>query len=124
MARHANGWSLLASYSWDRRDPRNINPRNPNEAAYRAQSTGGVITADFPPELVQTYQGVRFSGTYELPWKILAASTFTGQQGEYFPRIDEGSSNGIYVNGARVTEALLRPGDEVSIGNTRFRFEV
>jgi len=85
--RYANGWSLLASYSWDRRDPHNINPRNPNEAAYRAQSTSGVITTDFPPELVQTYQGVRLSGTYELPWKILAASTFTGQQGEYFPRI-------------------------------------
>jgi hypothetical protein len=38
--------------------------------------------------------------------------------------VDEGSSNGIYVNGARVSEALLHPGDEVSIGGTRFRFEV
>jgi hypothetical protein len=36
---------------------------------------------------------------------------------------DEGSSNGTYVNGARVTEAPLRPGDELSIGGTRFRFE-
>jgi hypothetical protein len=27
------------------------------------------------------------------------------------------------VNGARVTESPLRPGDEVSIGGTRFRFE-
>jgi hypothetical protein len=36
---------------------------------------------------------------------------------------DTGSSNGIYVNGARVTEAVLRPGDDVSIGGTRFRFE-
>ena len=53
--------------------------RNPNEAAYRAQSTNGVISTDFPPELVQTYQGVRLSGTYELPWKILVASTFTGR---------------------------------------------
>jgi hypothetical protein len=85
--RYASGWSFLASYSWDRRDPRNINPRNPNEAAYRAQSTSGAISTDFPPELPQTYQGVRLSGTYELPWKILVASTFTGQQGEYFPRI-------------------------------------
>ena len=38
--------------------------------------------------------------------------------------IDEGSSNGIYVNGARVTDATLHPGDEVAIGGTRFRFEV
>jgi hypothetical protein len=37
---------------------------------------------------------------------------------------DEGSSNGTYVNGVRVTEAPLRSGDEVSIGGTRFRFEV
>ena len=85
--RYANGWSLLASYSIDRRDPRNINPRNPNEAAYRAQSTSGAISTDFPPEIAQTYQGIRLSGTYELPWKMLVASTFTGQQGEYFPRI-------------------------------------
>jgi hypothetical protein len=37
---------------------------------------------------------------------------------------DEGSSNGTFVNGARVSESPLRPGDEVSIGGTRFRFEV
>jgi pSer/pThr/pTyr-binding forkhead associated (FHA) protein len=36
---------------------------------------------------------------------------------------DQGSSNGTFVNGARVAEAPLRPGDEVSIGGTRFRFE-
>jgi pSer/pThr/pTyr-binding forkhead associated (FHA) protein len=36
---------------------------------------------------------------------------------------DQGSSNGTFVNGARVTDAPLRPGDEVSIGGTRFRFE-
>jgi hypothetical protein len=85
--RYANGWSLLASYSIDRRDVRNINPRNPNEAAYRAQSNNGALTNDFNPELPQVFQGVRLSGTYELPWQMLLASTFTGQQGEYFPRI-------------------------------------
>jgi hypothetical protein len=37
---------------------------------------------------------------------------------------DLGSANGTFVNGARVTESLLNPGDEVSIGGTRFRFEV
>jgi hypothetical protein len=38
---------------------------------------------------------------------------------------DEGSSNGIYVNGVRVSGSQpLRPGDEVQIGNTRFRFEL
>jgi hypothetical protein len=37
---------------------------------------------------------------------------------------DLGSSNGTYVNGARVTEAALASGDEISVGGTRFRFEV
>ena len=40
--------------------------------------------------------------------------------------IDNGSSNGTYVNGVRIagqTPQPLRPGDEVNIGNTRFRFE-
>jgi pSer/pThr/pTyr-binding forkhead associated (FHA) protein len=36
---------------------------------------------------------------------------------------DQGSSNGTFVNGQRVEETALRPGDEVSIGGTRFRFE-
>jgi hypothetical protein len=36
---------------------------------------------------------------------------------------DQGSSNGTFVNGQRVEESPLRPGDEVSIGGTRFRFE-
>src|SRR5262249_57622489 len=45
-------------------------------------------------------------------------------EGGTFRLIDEGSSNGTYVNGQRVTEAVLQPGDEVSIGGTRFRFEV
>ena len=84
---YSNGWSLLGSYSIDRRDVRNINPLNPNQAKYRAVSNNGTISGNFPPELPQTYQGVRLSGTYELPWQFLAAATFTGQQGEYFPRI-------------------------------------
>ncbi|HJU41176.1 MAG TPA: hypothetical protein VJ691_00120, partial [Vicinamibacterales bacterium] len=84
---YSNGWSLLGSYSIDRRDVRNINSRNPNEAKYRAISTNGNLSGNFPPELPQTYQGVRLSGTYELPWQLLAAATFTGQQGEYFARI-------------------------------------
>ena len=37
---YSNGWSLLASYSIDRRDARNIDPRNPNEALYGIGTTG------------------------------------------------------------------------------------
>ena len=39
---------------------------------------------------------------------------------------DHGSSNGTYLNGVKIgpqTPQPLRPGDELNIGNTRFRFE-
>jgi len=49
-------------------------------------------------------------------------ATITKTDSEYTIR-DEGSSNGTFVNGARITEQKLRPGDEVQIGGTRFRFE-
>ena len=71
---HTNGWSLLASYQIDKRDVKNIAPRNPNEAAYNW-------------ELPERYQGVRLSGTVDLPWNMLASSTFTAQEGEYFNRV-------------------------------------
>jgi hypothetical protein len=47
----------------------------------------------------------------------------TDQGGVYHIQ-DLGSSNGTFVNGARITETQLSPGDEVAIGGTRFRFEV
>jgi hypothetical protein len=77
---YSHGWSLLGSYSIDHRDAKNIDPRNPNEALYGIGTTG--VWA-----LPETYQGVRLSGTYELPWQMLLASTFTAQQGEYFNRV-------------------------------------
>ncbi len=36
---------------------------------------------------------------------------------------DEGSSNGTFVNGIRITSTLLKPGDEIVIGQSRFRLE-
>ena len=72
--RYSSGWSFLGSYSWDRRDIRNEEPQNPNEARYNW-------------EVPQTHQGVRMSGTYELPWRVLIASTFSAQSGAYYDRV-------------------------------------
>jgi hypothetical protein len=72
--RHSAGWSMLASYTIDRREVRNVAPRDPNEARYNW-------------ELPETHQGIRLNGTYELPWNFMVSSTFTGQSGAYFPRI-------------------------------------
>lgn len=44
------------------------------------------------------------------------------QGGGYVLR-DRDSSNGTWVNGVRVTERLLQPGDQISIGDEVFRFE-
>lgn len=44
------------------------------------------------------------------------------EKGE-FTIYDEGSSNGTFVNGVKVTEQALRSGDEIQIGTTRLRFE-
>jgi len=46
--------------------------------------------------------------------------------GGQFQITDNGSSNGTFVNGVRVasqTPQPIRPGDEVQVGMTRFRFE-
>ena len=37
--------------------------------------------------------------------------------------LDEGSSNGTWVNGSRITRSPLRPGDEVRLGDSVFRLE-
>lgn len=46
------------------------------------------------------------------------------KQGDSWVIRDEGSSNGTWVNGVRVTEQVLRAGDEVQIGASFFRWEV
>jgi hypothetical protein len=46
------------------------------------------------------------------------------KRGDGFVIRDLGSSNGTFVNGARITEQTLNPGDEVQLGSSRFRFEV
>jgi hypothetical protein len=88
---YSKGWSLLASYSADKRNIRNIKPRTPGEVAYNW-------------ELPETFMGARLSGTYELPFQMLVASTFTAQQGEYFNRVVQqrdalGTTQNVTVEG-------------------------
>src|SRR5690242_15088205 len=44
------------------------------------------------------------------------------QVGEHLVVRDLGSTNGIRINGTRVLEGVLKPGDELTIGN--YRYEV
>lgn len=43
------------------------------------------------------------------------------QVGEYLVVRDLGSTNGVRINGKRVQEGHLQPGDELTIGNNRFK---
>jgi pSer/pThr/pTyr-binding forkhead associated (FHA) protein len=45
------------------------------------------------------------------------------KQGDRFAIVDLNSSNGTFVNGAKVTKHLLEPGDEIEIGTVRLLFE-
>jgi hypothetical protein len=44
--------------------------------------------------------------------------------GEQWTAVDLGSTNGIKVNGRRVEEATLEPGDEITLGVSRLTFEL
>lgn len=44
-------------------------------------------------------------------------------EGNAFLLRDQGSANGTFVNGMRVTERVLQPGDEIQVGSTRLRYE-
>lgn len=45
-------------------------------------------------------------------------------EGGGFVLRDDGSSNGTFVNGQRVQQHLLRPGDEIRIGASALRYEI
>jgi TonB dependent receptor len=74
--RLSNGFSFLGSYTWDRREVHNNIPQNPNQARYNW-------------ELPETHSGVRLSGTLDLPWDVMFASTFTAQEGAYYSRVTQ-----------------------------------
>ena len=52
-----------------------------------------------------------------------AVIRFDAQRGEH-RLFDEGSANGTWVNGVRIQEQPLYPGDSIRIGQTQFQFEV
>ena len=45
-------------------------------------------------------------------------------RGDAFAAVDEGSTNGMQINGEGASEHLLRPNDKIQVGSTVLRFEV
>jgi hypothetical protein len=85
--RQSNRWSMLASYVGDRRVVRNMIPRNPNEARYNWEIVNSVPHG---PGFPETFHAIRLNGTYDLPWGMFLASTYSAQSGEYMNRIVRG----------------------------------
>lgn len=64
--------------------------------------------------------------TSDIPVKDTKASREHAKiykQGDRFAIVDLNSSNGTFVNGAKITKHLLEPGDEIEIGTVRMLFE-
>src|SRR5438876_2696666 len=53
--------------------------------------------------------------------KVSRRHCCVAQVHDYLVVRDLGSTNGVRINGERVTEGILRPGDELIIGNFQYR---
>src|SRR5262245_6991176 len=55
--------------------------------------------------------------------KVSRKHCCVAQVSDYFVVRDLGSTNGVRVNGVRVQEGTMRPGDELTIGNYRYQIQ-
>jgi hypothetical protein len=100
---YSSNWSFLTSFDASFRDIQEIAPRNPNEALYGPGTfdSAAPCTANnnqCRQRLPEWSYAMRFSGTYQLPWGLLVASSFTAQSGEWFSRdVQVRDANGANV---------------------------
>jgi hypothetical protein len=87
---YADNWSFLFSFDADYRDLADNAPRNPNEALYGPQaaaiSGSNTGTGNYQFAAPSWNYAMRLSGTYQLPWGISYASSYTAQSGDYYFR--------------------------------------
>jgi Carboxypeptidase regulatory-like domain len=87
---YSSNWSFLASFNADRRDLLDIAPRSPNEALYGPgdsdTATAGSNNNPYRSREPEWNYAVRLSGSYQLRWGLLYATSFVGQSGEWFGR--------------------------------------
>ena len=84
----SNRYSFLVSLDSDYRDLRDNAPRNPNEALYGPGTTTGnnYGVQNFAFARPSWNYAMRMSGSVQLKWGFLYASSFTAQSGDYFFR--------------------------------------
>jgi hypothetical protein len=82
---YANNHSFLVSFTSDYRDLRDNAPRNPNEALHGPEN-GGTGTGSYQFAAPSWNHSLRVSGSYQLPWGMMYASSFMAQSADYFFR--------------------------------------
>jgi hypothetical protein len=83
----SGNYSFLVSFDADYRDLADHAPRNPNEALYGPQD-GGTGTNNYGFRLNSWNYSVRISGSYQLPWGMMFATSLLSQSGEpYFREV-------------------------------------
>jgi hypothetical protein len=84
----SNNYSFLVSFDVDRRDLNDNDPRNPNEALYGSAPTAasGTGANTYGRSADSWNYAFRMSGTYQLPWGMMYASSLNAQSGDYFFR--------------------------------------
>ena len=100
----SNNYSFLVSFDADYRELRDNAPRNPNEVLYGPQSgniSGSNLgTGNYQKASPSWNYAVRVSGSYQMPWGLMFASSFLSQTGEPFFRevqIRDASNTNIAV---------------------------
>jgi hypothetical protein len=81
---YANNHSFLVSFTSDYRDLRDNAPRNPNEALHGPGT--GTGTGSYQFAAPSWNHSLRISGSYQLPWGLMYASSFMAQSADYFFR--------------------------------------
>jgi Carboxypeptidase regulatory-like domain/TonB dependent receptor len=87
---YSDNWSFLASFNSDRRDLRDIGARSPNETLYgpgdSGTATGGSNTNQFRHRVPEWNYAIRLSGSYQMRWGFMYATSFVGQSGDWYGR--------------------------------------
>jgi Carboxypeptidase regulatory-like domain len=85
---YSNNWSFLTSFDASRNEQRETDARNPNEDLYGPSTATNVAPGNggYRHRLPEWNYAFRLSGTYQLPWGMLYASSFTAQSGDWFGR--------------------------------------
>lgn len=100
------------------RRPGNLPMYSPMPAHLLSLADGPSIMIDKPMLLFGRHQECDVQLASK---KVSRRHCFIAQVDDYLIVRDLGSTNGIYINGDRVVEGKLYPGDELTIGNFRYQ---